>query len=350
MADVAREANVNRITVSRALSRPELVAAETLKRIRDAVDRLGYIPDQIARGMKSEHSQIVSLVTPPQMSGVYGAVLESLSERLEAAGLLVNLYPVQDNAEQQREILSQLVGWRPAVIVLVGAQLTGRDVRTLESAQIPVVQLLAYSENGPGICVGYDQHDAAFKLTAHLLDRGNRKICYIHSGRIVGSINRARLDGVAAAIQQWGGAMTPRQDRLDDPSQSPNGSVTPTGGPIGIELLSPPTFRAGSDLMGILATWPVPPDAILFGSDMVAVGALQYCLSHDLCPGRDIALCAFDGIALTSVVHPRLTSLDLPYERVIAEGARQIVKIVEGGATTARHIRIPCRVIHRATT
>jgi LacI family gluconate utilization system Gnt-I transcriptional repressor len=350
MADVAKEANVNRITVSRALSRPELVAEETLKRIRDAIARTGYIPDQIARGMKAQHSRIVSLVTPPQMSGVYGSVLESLSERLGSAGLLVNLYPLQDDADHQDRILKEIVGWRPAVIVLVGAQLTESDVRTLDRAQIPIVQLLAYSQESPGICVGYDQYEAAFKLTTHLLDRGYRKICYVHSGRVVGSINRARLDGFVAAIESRHGQVQLRRSDADGGRDNPANAKAATTKATGIELKSPPTFQAGYDLMGLLAAWDVRPEAILFGSDMVAVGALQYCLAHGVRPREDVALCAFDGIALTTVIHPSLTSLDLPYERVIAEGARQILNSVGKGTKAGRHIRIPCRVVPRSTT
>ena len=52
MIDIAREANVTRITVSRALSRPDLVADETLQRINKAIAQAGYIPDQVARGLK----------------------------------------------------------------------------------------------------------------------------------------------------------------------------------------------------------------------------------------------------------------------------------------------------------
>ena len=105
MSDIARAANVNRITVSRALSRPELVASETLRRINDAIAKTGYIPNQIARGMKSEHSRIVSLVTPPQMSGVYGAILENLASELYKEGLIVNLFPVHGIEGQQEAIL-----------------------------------------------------------------------------------------------------------------------------------------------------------------------------------------------------------------------------------------------------
>lgn len=350
MADVAREANVNRITVSRALSHPELVAADTLERIRAAIARTGYIPDQIARGMKTVHSRIVSLVTPPQMSGVYGAILEALSKSLHDVGLIVNLYPLQDDAGQQETILCEIAGWRPAAIVLVGAQLTDTDVRTLSKANVPIVELLGFSETSPGVCVGYDQREASSLLTRHLLDRGYGKICYVHSGRVVGSINKARLDGFAAAITQAGGTVQLRRADEDSGLDSSANEEALAGRVTGIELKCPPNFRTGYDLMARLAAWQARPEAILFGSDMVAVGALQYCLTHGLRLPEDVAVCAFDGIALTSIIHPRLTSLDFPYEQVIAEGARHIIASIESGGRASGHVRIPVRVVRRDST
>lgn len=350
MADVAREANVNRITVSRALSHPELVAADTLERIQEAIVRTGYIPDQIARGMKTLNSRIVSLVTLPQMSGVYGAVLESLSERLHDVGLMVNLYPLQDDAAQQEAILREIAGWRPAAIVLVGAQLSKADVRTLSLAKVPIVELLGYSETSPGICVGYDQYEASFLLTNHLIDKGYGKICYVHSGRVVGSMNKARLDGFAAAITNADGHVQLRDADKESGLDNPANAEVPTGRITGIELTCTPNFRPGYDLMAGLAGWRVRPEAILFGSDMVAVGALQYCQKHGLKLREDVALCAFDGITLTSIIYPGLTSLDFPYQQVIDEGARHIIGCVEGGGGAGDHIRIPVHVVQRDST
>jgi len=346
MADIAREANVNRMTVSRALSQPELVAPDTLARIDAAIARIGYVPDQIARRMKTHASRIVSLVTPPQMAGVYGAVLEALSERLHGAGLIVNLYPLQDDGAQQTAILREISGWRPGAIVLMGAQLSEQDTAILQIAGVPIIELLGCTGNGLGPRVGYDQTGAARMLAEHLITRGYRRIGYVHSGRVIGRLNRARLEGFAAAVEAAGGSL-----RL---CAADTGHIEDAGwpeGPLaGVELRCPPTFRAGHALMERLAGGPGRPDALLFGSDMVAVGALQFCLANGLRPRHDIGLCGFDGIALTTVVKPALTTLDFPYERVIEEGARRIVASLDAAGSALGNLTIPVRVVPRDTT
>lgn len=349
MADIAREANVNRITVSRALSRPELLAPETLERVRAAIARTGYIPNQIARGMKAAHSRIVSLVTPPHMAGVYGTIVEQLSAELFKAGLVVNLFPVHDNPDQQAAVLRELAGWRPAAIVTFGFVLTPESTSLLQNARVPLIELLTYSDTSLGSCVGYDQRDASRLLTEHLLARGYRKICYVHSARAASNVNTGRLGGFAEAIEAAGGVVRPRaseESGLDDPTNA----TLPVEGLTGIELKADAGFVNGNQLMARLAAWPVRPDAVLFASDITAVGALQYCVANAIAPGRDIGLCTFDGIALTSVIRPQLTCLDFPFERVIAEGVRQIVEQVRDQSVGGRRIRITAKVLPRQST
>lgn len=346
MADIARAANVNRMTVSRALSQPGLVAESTLARINDAIARIGYVPDQLARGMKIRTSRIVSIVTPPQMAGVYGTVLEELSARLRDTRLIANLYPLHDDATLQTEILREIAGWRPGAIVLVGVQLNEADRAILITAGVPVIELLGWSGGGLGVRVGYDQRAAARMLAEHLIARGYRRIGYVHSGRVIGQMNRARLEGVAEAIAAAGGQM-----RLHDgPAPDTGGAPWPDAPVAASELHCSPTFRDGYGLMERVAHAPGRPDALLFGSDMVAVAALQYCLANGLRPRADIGLCGFDGIALTTVVQPGLTTLDFPYERVIAEGARRIAASIDTPDDVPGDLLIPVRVVPRDTT
>lgn len=341
MADIAREANVNRITVSRALSRPDLVAESTLKRINEAIARAGYIPDQVARGLKSDRSRIVSLVTPPQMSGVYGAMLEQLALALYGSGLIVNLFPMLDDESQREAALRELVGWRPAAVVLFGTYLSDPMRETLKNAHSPVIDLLNYDETGPGACVGYDQSAASYQLTEHLIGRGYRTIGYVHSANPMSSMNAKRVSGFAKAVADHGGAFHPL-----------SGAASPAepGVLTGIEMKSVPTFTSGYELMQRLTAENRVPDAFLFASDMVAVGALQFSIANDLRLPEDVAICAFDGTELTSVIKPRLTSLDVPFERVVKLGAREILRLTGEFATEVKRIRVDTKVVHREST
>jgi len=325
MEDIAREAKVNRITVSRALSRPELVAKDTLARIEEVVARLGYIPDQVARGMKAERSRIVSLAAPVQMSGVYGAISEMLTQTLYNDGLVVNHFPLTDEIDQREAAMRELAGWRPAVIVLMSSILTDAMGQTLRNAHAPVVELLSWDPDSLGTCVGYDNRLAARRLTEHLVERGRRRIAYVHSANPLNALNETRFRGFT--------------DCIDD-----------TAGAAGTEWRVQPGYAEGVRLIDDMFAGGTQPEAILCGSDMVAVGALQACLARGISVPDDLAICAFDGTELTAVTHPAITSLDYPLERVADVGASEIQRLADKPDDPIRRVKIEARVQQRATT
>lgn len=324
MDDIAREANVTRITVSRALSSPELVAKDTLARIQSAIARTGYIPDQLARGMKAERSRIVSLAAPAQMSGVYGAISEMLTQSLYEIGMVLNHFPLTDHITQRELALRELAGWRPAVTVMISGVTTQAMRETLHNAHAPLVELLSYDPESECTCVGYDQYDAAAQLTGHLIDRGNRRITYAHSANPLNSLNDIRLRGFF--------------DRIA------------TTGIVGTEQRVEPGFAHGAQMIRDLSAANGLPDALMCGSDMVAVGALQACLALGLRVPEDISICAFDGTELTAVTHPAMTSLDYPLERVTEAGAEEILRLANFPNGAIRRRKIDARVQPRQTT
>lgn len=325
MADIAREANVNRITVSRALSHPELVAKDTLKRIEAAIARSGYIPNQVARGMRAERSRIVSLAAPVQMSGVYGAISERLTEALHRDGLIINHFPLTDSVSQREAAIREMVGWCPAVIVSISGIITDPMREMLRVSRTPMVELLSYDRESLGSCVGFDNQVALQKLTEHLVDKGHKRIIYAHSANPLNIVNNTRLKGFTDAIAAAHGVE-------------------------GYEYRVSPSFADGSLLVEALLAEGSLPDALLCASDMVAVGVLEGCrrLGIDV-PGK-MALCAVDGTELTSVAHPTITSLDFPLSRVADEGAEEIRRLASNPNAEPRRVEVDAKVRPGATT
>src|SRR5688572_8301037 len=84
--DVARLAGVSAITVSRALNTPAQVSAETLQRVRDAVQRTGYVPNLLAGGLRSSKSRLVAAVVPTLAGPVFLETIEALTAALAERG------------------------------------------------------------------------------------------------------------------------------------------------------------------------------------------------------------------------------------------------------------------------
>src|SRR6266705_854255 len=86
ITDVAKLAGVAPITVSRALNAPDSVAAETLRRVREAIDRTGYGPNMLAGGLASSCTRLVAAVVPTIASPVFQETWEALTDTFADAG------------------------------------------------------------------------------------------------------------------------------------------------------------------------------------------------------------------------------------------------------------------------
>src|SRR5437588_8013470 len=91
LADVARIARVSPITVSRAFNTPGQLAAETLARVRAAVDRTGYVPNRVAGGLASSRSRLIAVLVPTIASPVFLETVQALTEEFETHGYQVML-------------------------------------------------------------------------------------------------------------------------------------------------------------------------------------------------------------------------------------------------------------------
>src|SRR5450830_1803591 len=120
LRDVAKLAGVAPITASRALNTPDAVSETVLKKVREAVERTGYVPNLLAGGLASKKSRLVAAVVPTIVEPIFLETVQSLTESLAAAGYQLMLG--QSGYENSREdaLLEAIIGRRPDGVVLTG--------------------------------------------------------------------------------------------------------------------------------------------------------------------------------------------------------------------------------------
>ncbi len=138
--NVAKMAGVSAITVSRAINTPEKVAPETLKKVREAIDKTGYVPNLLAGGLASRSSKLIAAIVPSIANLVYSSTIRLFSKSLSKAGYQVILgdsgYPEVLEEELVRTILSR----RPDGIFLTGVDHSPSCRNLLLAANIPIVE------------------------------------------------------------------------------------------------------------------------------------------------------------------------------------------------------------------
>ena len=120
MAEVGRLAGVSQVTVSRALSSPNKVSANTLQRIQDAISRTGYVPNAVAGALASNKSNLIAALVPSVTNVVYSSLLHAFSEIMRGHGYQIMLSETGFDLEREEQAIAVHLSRRPDAIMLVG--------------------------------------------------------------------------------------------------------------------------------------------------------------------------------------------------------------------------------------
>ena len=143
LEDIAKQLDVSRVTVSKALRGHPDISSEMTKRVRKVADDLGYSPNIIARSLSARRSNMIGLVVPKIAHFFFGAVIESVYNAAFEHNIETILTVSQENAERERKHLQTLVSMRVDGIIISISQET-RDVeifRWIKQMGIPLLFL-----------------------------------------------------------------------------------------------------------------------------------------------------------------------------------------------------------------
>ncbi len=306
LATVAEAAGVSRQTVSNALNSPELLRPDTLERVQQAIERLGYTPNRAARNLRTRASHLVGLRLDPAVegnaSGLMDRVLHSLVESCKEAGLHVLLFTAEDVSDPLDGYDALLGSAAVDAFVVTDTYRGNPQAAWLEERQVPFVAFGRRWEDPHATFPWVDVDGrAGFGLAVdHLADRGHERIAWV-GWQKTSYIGEDRRSG-------WLDRMHERE--LSTTRLSARGEDTIEFG-----------RRAAHALLE-----SDDPTAFVCVSDTVAMGVLQALADVGRTPGPDdVAVVGFDDSLAAQVVPPGLTSVRQPLEEV----AVQIVRLLE---------------------
>jgi DNA-binding LacI/PurR family transcriptional regulator len=305
LADVAERAGVSRQTVSNAVNNPDLLRPDTLERVQEAIDELGYSPNRAARNLRTRTSHLIGLRFTPAQEGTANALMDrfvhSLVETSSAAGYHVLLFPgVPDDPLAGYDDLLRATA--VDAFVATDTYLGNPQAAWLESRRAPFVAFGRPWDNPDAGHPWIDVDGAAGTelATTHLLERGHERIAWI-GWRKDSWIGEDRRAGWSRALRDRGLPTTGLASRVED------------------------TVSSGREASAVLLD-EAQPTGFVCASDTLAMGVLHTLADRGLSPGRDVAVVGFDDSQVAQVVPPGLTSVRQPLEEVAVE----VVKALEG--------------------
>jgi LacI family gluconate utilization system Gnt-I transcriptional repressor len=199
--DVAREASVSPITVSRSLRTPDKVKPETRERVLRAVERTGYKINSIASSLRSGQSHFVSVFVASLQNPGYAAALQGLMDAFEGCRFQLLFSQLGYSEDLGSDRLRELLPFRPAAVVFAGVVRDASGRNFLRSLEVPVVEMWGDVPEPIDMLVKSPSYRGGVLIGEHMAAQGYRSIAYVGRNDM-----RAipRISGVAHGLKQHG--------------------------------------------------------------------------------------------------------------------------------------------------
>jgi len=315
--DVARAAGVSVATVSRALTSPEKVSENSLKKVKDAIKEVGYRPNLLARNFRSARSYAVVVLVPNITNPFFSQVIQAIEDRAQQKGYAVLLGDTRESSKREEEYVNRVETRLADGVIQLRPQLMNKTPTT-----IPWVTACACRDT-PGPSIRIDDVAATQTIMEYLLSLGHRKI-----GCITGFRENPHTI-----------------ERLEGYKQS----LTNAGIEVDKELIAEGDFTLWSGQNAAHKFFQIdkPPTAIFSMNDEMAIGAIQTIKSKGLSVPKDVSVTGFDDITYAKYWDPGLTTIAQPAEEFGKISMDLLLRIIEGEQLERQDIVLPTEFIIR---
>ncbi len=304
--EVARMAGVSPITASRALRGISSVATELAEKVRKAADELNYVVNPAARALASAQSHSVVVLVPSLSNLLFIDTLEAIHDVLRPKGFEVLIGNFHYSRDEEENLLRNYMAYQPRGLLLTGFDRSESSRRMIESSNVPCVYMMELDAGAGLNCVGFSQLKAGETAARHLISRGRRRLAYI--GAQLDQRTLLRGEGYRRALQEAD---------LYNPDLE---ILTPRPSSVGL---------GGELFLHLLASQP-QVDAIFFGNDDLAQGALLEAARIGLKIPEQIAILGFNDLPSSEFMVPRLSSIRTPREAIGRRAAEQMLVLMAG--------------------
>ena len=305
LVDVAENAGVSPATVSRAMTQPDLLTADTLARVRASAQRLGYMPDGMARALASGRTMTIGAIVPTLDSTIFARVLQVMQSELVKEGYQLLVASHESSAAAETEAIRTFLTRGVDGLMLVGAERSVEARQMIASARVPAV--LTWCGDDANASVTVDNARAGQLAARHLIGLGHRRIGMVVGHQAYNDRQRARLAGVRVAMAEAG---------LDLPDWLVSEQVL--------------TLAGGRTGCASLLELDPPPTALIGGIDLIAIGCMQEAQARGLDVPGQISIVGIDDIDMSAHLTPSLTTVHVPTGRIGQETARKLLASIRG--------------------
>ncbi len=305
--DVAREAKTSVSTVSRILTGRGPVAEKTRRRVLEAIERLGYKPNALARGLVQKRTGTIGVVLPDVANPFYADMLRGMGDVAAERDFHLLLVNADLSFEKEKDGLAVLQEKQVDGVIYASGMITPDHEALFRQLHRPVALAATSDPEGEFPAVLVDSYQGARLAVEHLAELGHRRIAVINGP----------LRDTVAGLVRWQGY----QD-----------AAAARGIPLDPALTAEADFRFETAYKAMEAVLErgQPFTAVVAASDIMAIGAMNALLDRGYRVPEQVSVVGFDNIWLSAMVRPSLTTIAQPMYEIGARAVTMLIRAMEG--------------------
>lgn len=324
--DVAREANVSMATVSRVVNGNPNVKPATRKKVLDTIERLGYRPNAVARGLASKKTTTVGVIIPDISSIFFSELARGIDDIANMYKYNIILSNSDQNIDKEIKLINSMLEKQVDGIVYMGGKITEEHINQFKTSPVPIVLAATVdpSEKTPSVNIDYEQ--AAFEAVQMLIDNGNQDIAFV-TGAEDTTADALKFEGYKRALKD--SEKNFREDLI---------------------IKGDLSYQSGIKAIESLLALDKRPSAIFVTSDEIALGAIHGIQDKGLSVPDDMEIVGFDNTRLAQMVRPTLSTVVQPMYDIGAVAMRLLTKYMNKEEVTDNTVILPHQIIERNST
>jgi LacI family transcriptional regulator len=327
MSDVAREAGVSAMTVSRVVNDKGEISPETRLRVQAIIEKLGYRPSGIARSLAGGQTYTVGLVVPDIANPYFSGIAHGVASVANTEGFGLLLCDCEEDTSLELTMLDVLEEKRVDGVIIAAPRTSTEKLLPIliRHPKVVVVNRL-FGETEGLSASGYVMNDdkkGGNIVTRHLANSGHQRIGFL-SGPTTSYGSMRRMIGYRAALEEFELELVPE-----------------------IVRNCKPTVDGGREATGQLLQEHPEITALFCFNDLVAIGALQSCAQMDRKVPDDLAIIGYDDIPMASWVTPALTTCKVNFEEMGKSAMQLLIDHIEDCADDCNNLVLEPQLIIR---
>jgi LacI family transcriptional regulator len=323
--DIAADARVSAATVSRVFNGSRTVSEDLRLRVIASMERLGYQPNVVARGLRMRKSFVLGVLIPSITNPFFTSVARAVEDTALEAGFAVTICSSDQDLGKERRYIDVLRNRMVDGAIVVVTDMNRSDLTPLAANDMPIVLVDRCLRGVTLDSVTIDTSRGAYRAVEHLLRLGYRRVALIGGPKDVST--------AVSKEQGYRQALTDYKHEVDEGLILSGAYTEPDGYALGQALLA----------------LPDPPDAVLVANNQMTLGFVRLVRERGLRVPQEIAYIGFDDAPWASLVVPPVTVVDQPTYELGRRATEVLLERMDGRRQEPRHDVLPTRLILRGS-